>query len=88
MRVASASSTTGAGPSSGASVLAPRPSGGLGIKAKKGRTRSSYGVAATNRKSIGGKANRASGAGIALSAKKRARQSEYARRRSTRIPVA
>ncbi|EIN14566.1 hypothetical protein PUNSTDRAFT_140827 [Punctularia strigosozonata HHB-11173 SS5] len=65
-----------------------RPSGG---KSSGTRTRSSMGAAVADRKSLGGAGRvSASGAdnGVALSAKKKARQSEYARRRSQAAPRA
>ncbi|KAG6853520.1 hypothetical protein C0991_003515 [Blastosporella zonata] len=67
----------------GARGLAP-PGGTPGAKA--GRTRSSLGVKA-QRSSFGGKPISAKGDGVAMSAKKRARQSEYARRKSRVVPI-
>jgi hypothetical protein len=79
-RLASQRATSGNG--NGPSVNAP----GLvskGSNNPSGRTRSSLGVKASRTSYGGGARSRASGGeGVTMSAKKRARQSEYARRRS------
>jgi hypothetical protein len=61
----------------GGAKLAPRASNDT-----SGRTRSSLGAKVSRSSYGGGAKSRASGGGVLLSAKKRARQSEYARRKS------
>ncbi|TFK31716.1 hypothetical protein BDQ12DRAFT_693663 [Crucibulum laeve] len=77
-----AAATAGTG-SSAASSIAPRASNG------GGKTRSSFGAKAQRASYAGGAGKRGSAGGdIIMSAKKRARQSEYARRRSQVKPIA
>ncbi|KAF8065279.1 hypothetical protein FPV67DRAFT_1387360, partial [Lyophyllum atratum] len=79
-----------------AKLASQRATAGVGMggppggtpSARGGRTRSSLGVKA-QRSSFGGKAGggKTAGDGVVMSAKKRARQSEYARRKSRVAPI-
>ncbi|KAF8964761.1 hypothetical protein BDZ97DRAFT_1814361 [Flammula alnicola] len=86
-RLASQRAATGGRVASGSSIasgLAPRASGAGKTRSSLGAkvSRASFGGGARSRPSAGGAAN-----GLMMSAKKRARQSEYARRRSRVGPL-
>ncbi|KAH9474702.1 hypothetical protein JR316_0013167 [Psilocybe cubensis] len=85
-----AAGTSSGGRVASASAIAPRPSNAAGGRVVSGKTRSSLGAKVSRASYGGGTRSRpsvGSSDGVMMSAKKRARQSEYARRKSKVGPL-
>jgi hypothetical protein len=80
-----AAGASGPGSEAGTSTLAPKPAGAAARKST-GRVRSSLGASGARRSLGAAKAPRSSVANVEQAAKRRSRQSEYARRKSAAAP--